>query len=135
MGPRRVGLLWACVLALVCSQWLAVIHRTVHLPGTASAAISEAHAHLAHEPLSQAAAHLAAPLDEHPPVGFERLFNAHHDVQGCLLYDQLNAGDALPCVAALFLPELLPAPPLLSHPAWLLAAQAAGYLARGPPLA
>ena len=71
-----------------------------------------------------------------PALGWlQALFVGHAGKQGCQLYDQLSHGDltAAPIGAAvLSLPPGAWGDP--ARPAWHLAAQAAGFLARGPPL-
>lgn len=60
---------------------------------------------------------------------------ADHDHDGaCELFDQLTHGDALCAASAAPLPSPPPPAPVMRHAAWQIAAQAAGFLARGPPL-
>jgi hypothetical protein len=84
----------------------------------------------AHGPL-HAVHNGAAPLPE--PTGLERLFAHHDDAADCQVFDQLSHADAPgfarldPGVEHPALPRLR-APPLAN-----VAAQAAGFRARGPP--
>jgi hypothetical protein len=56
-----------------------------------------------------------------------------HDEPDCRLFDQAAHGDLLVAGAGTVPAELPPLPPVPRHAAWLLAHQAAGALARGPP--
>lgn len=103
------------LVALVLAQTLGLIHRIVH-----------------------------APIGGHPAVTasassgiawMKALFAGHSSEQGCHLYDQLSHADAVPQA---------PSAALVVHdidavPSWYsgvqVAAQAAGFLARGPPSA
>ena len=50
------------------------------------------------------------------------------------LVDQLNHADLAVGVHAFVVPTTLVEVPVAVHPGWQLAAQAAGFLARGPPV-
>lgn len=106
------------LLALVLAQTLSLVHRIVHSPLAV-----------------HATAPSGAPLTHPATDWLKALFAGHSTEQGCELYDQLAHSDLL-AADALLVPLLHPtearAP---SHPAWHLAAQAAGFLARGPPRA
>ena len=110
------SLITGVLLAFLLAQLLGLMHRIVHapLPG-------------------KGFGHLSA---EAPRAGLSRLkalFAGHDSERGCDLYDQsshshLACGDA-PGLA-------LQGPTAVAdviHPGWRLAAQAAGFLARGPP--
>lgn len=63
------------------------------------------------------------------------LFDGHDSGISCELYDQLVHADVAP-FAAVNLPVVAPEPPQCAvHRGWMLAEQAAGFLARGPPAA
>jgi hypothetical protein len=112
---RRVRntLLCAVLIALALAQTLSLLHRIVHAPHLWAAPASVEHA-----------------LDQ---GWFKTLFAGHDHAGGCELYDQLGHADLMwgepadPC--AVQATELR----LCDHPGWLLASQAAGFLARGPP--
>ena len=120
--PRRV-LIAVAMLALVLAQTLGLVHRVVH-------------AHAA--PVSHAIstdAYSRVDTGEAEAAWVHRLFGDHHGGSDCDSYDKLTGCDALKSVV------VAPAPPSVDstltpvHPAWHLAAQAAGFLARGPPAA
>lgn len=101
---RRAVLVAVVTAALLCAQWLGLVHRVVH-DGV----------HLGEH-------RLGALFDGHGAKGAD-----------CHLFDQLMHADALgtaPC--ALPVVPLRTTMPLV-HAAWQLAAQAVGALARGPP--
>lgn len=104
----QAALVAALLAVLVLAQTLGALHRIAH-PGGDGAATPSTH----------------WVLD---------LFADHDHDGSCELFDQLTHGAAL-CAASpgpLASPE--PAPPVARHAAWQIAAQAAGFLARGPPL-
>lgn len=105
--------------AVLITQALGLLHRVVHAPQNGQAV------------------HAVAAADSPLPAtqgghGLDRLFAAHN-AEGCASYDQLAHADFLWGPP----PELCSAAPSAAassrQPAWQLAAQAAGYLARGPP--
>lgn len=106
------------LLALVLAQSLGLMHRLAHanlstqaVPGTV----------WSHQATSTTGDWLQA------------LFGWHHHKSDCESYDQLTHGDALKCEPAAVQPTPVPADRVGVHRAWHLAAQAAGFLARGPP--
>ena len=109
---RRTRRAWLPLVAaaLLFAQMLGLVHRIVHAP-------------VKHETFAVAASTLAV----------DKLFGDHDDASKCRLYDQLAhadlAVDTTP-VAALPAPFGIASVP---HSAWHIAAQAAGFLARGPP--
>lgn len=112
----RRALITSVLLAFVLAQALGLMHRVVHAP-------------LIGHGVAQASA-------EAPQAGVawvKALFAGHDSERGCHLYDQAGHAD-LACGDA---PRLaLPGPSAavdVIHPGWQLAAQAAGFLARGPP--
>ena len=110
--PRRVLAGWL-VCALLLTQCLGLLHRIAHGPADA--------AHAAH----------ADRVRDHGTLA--SLFAHHHDAADCQVFDQLSHADGMgfaqvhtpgvpvasPCGAAPRLPDI--------------AAQAVGFLARGPP--
>jgi hypothetical protein len=118
---RRSALIAAVLAGLVLAQWLGTIHRIAH-----------AHAGEAHESAGASVSHShAAAADEAESV-LDALFG-HDRGSVCELYDQLTHADALAGVPALALPAIAPVHPARVHRTWHLAAQSAGFLARGPP--
>ncbi len=116
--PRRSRT--ACVAALLAAmvllQWFGLVHRVAHAPHLAALhAVS------------------AEPAHDGPHGVFDALFGTHHSDVDCQLFDQLAHAHTL----ASFVPPPMPAlpPPAVPqvHESWHLAAQSAGYLARGPP--
>jgi hypothetical protein len=108
---RRMRRHWLPLVlgALLFAQMLGLVHRIAH-PSNAAAAV------------------LAAPADD-----VQALFDGHDDTSTCRLYDQLMHADLAVdapqvCVVAPHTPLACATPP-----GWQLAAQAAGFLARGPP--
>ena len=102
------------LLALALAQTLGLVHRIVHSP-LATHAVAFAGA----------------------PAGsgwLQALFFGHDTEQGCHLYDQLSHSDLIHVDVAV-VPVLHVAPVHDSTiPGSHIAAQAAGFLARGPPL-
>jgi len=107
--PLRRSLAGALICALLLTQALGLLHRVKHADGPPNAHAKHSHGVL------------------------KALFAHYHNAGDCQSYDQLSLADgvgfgfvepgAMPPVQQP--PQALPAP--------LLAAQAAGYLARGPP--
>jgi hypothetical protein len=105
------------LIALVFAQTLGLVHRIVHAPTIGHPALLAAAAAATPPGTAWLKAVLAGPSSEH----------------GCDLYDQLSPADAVPQASI---------NPLMVHdidavPSWHsgvhVAAQAAGFLARGPP--
>jgi hypothetical protein len=107
--PLRRSLAGLLVCALLLTQALGLLHRVEHADGPPSS-----HA-------------------EHSHGVLEALFAQHHDAGDCQIYDQLSHADGVGfgCVQ----PGAMPAvqQPATAPPLPLRAAQAVGYLARGPP--
>lgn len=99
------------VAALVLTQLLGVAHRAMSGHATHSAQAGDAGPHL-----------------------LKALFAGHHDDRDCKVYDQwahADLADVSAAVQAVGLPGETPV--VATHRAWQIAAQAAGFLARGPP--
>lgn len=117
LTPRTIRtLLFSVLVALAFAQTLAALHHVVHAPRAVSAS----------------AAGQAQPVRTHG-TAIEALFAGHDSERACDQYDQLNHADLAAGVHAVFVPTALVDVPVTVHPGWQLAAQAAGFLARGPP--
>lgn len=107
----------AVLLALALAQTLGLVHRIVHSPLAASAV-----------------AVAGAPGASSGSSWLQALFSGHATEQGCHLYDQLSHSDLIhvdvAVVPVLHLAPVYDATIPISH----IAARAAGFLARGPPL-
>ena len=114
---RMLGL-WVfwLALALLLSQSLGQLHAVKHggLAGTNRAVV-------VHE-------------TQHGDGFLEHLFSAHSSTTDCRLYDQLGDGHAMPAVALLLLPVVLPSLAVAIFQGEALARWAALFDARGPPL-
>ncbi len=112
----------ALMMALLLSQSLGQLHAIKH--GTLAATPHEAGAHEAH-----------APHEDHHDDGFlDRLFSSHSSSTDCRLYDQLRDSHAVPAVALMALPVVLPSLLVAIFQGEALARWAALFDARGPPL-
>lgn len=105
------------LVALVLAQTLGLIHRIVHAPIGAHPAVT-------------ASASTSSGI-----AWMKALFAGHSSEHGCHLYDQLSHADAVPQApfAALVVHDIDAVPGCRSDVH--VAAQAAGFLARGPPSA
>lgn len=124
-------LAWLLVAALCLASTLGLLHRTVHLPGMPHAAVATAHA-------GGAAANGHADGHAHTGSlhGLLALFGGHDDGDlQCRLYDQLAHGSALPSVALLVLPVVLPTAVFDFMQGEALARWVLLFDARGPPAA
>ena len=105
------------LIALVLVQTLGLMHRIVHAHGR-----------------SQTAELPAVNVDGGSAESWVKaLFEGHDSERDCAQYDQLSHGDLASgnvATTTSVAPEL---PVVAHHPGWHLAAQAAGFLARGPP--
>ena len=123
---RRRTILLIVAAALLLSQALGLLHGVVHAPQDGHRVV-----HAPQDVPVVAVAVAAIPSDA-VARWLDRLFAAHN-ADGCASYDQLAHADFLWGHA----PEPFCAAPSGAaasfHPAWQIAAQAAGYLARGPP--
>lgn len=118
LSPLRAALVVAVLLALVLAQSLGRMHRLAHVNLATQAVPGTVWSYQATSTTGD---------------WLQALFGWHHHKSDCESYDQLTHGDALKSVAAAVQPMPAPAGPLVVHRAWNLAAQAAGFLARGPP--
>jgi len=108
---RRMRRTWLPLVlgALLFAQVLGLVHRIAH-PSNAAPPV------------------LAAPTD-----GAQSLFDGHDDTSKCRLYDQLMHADLAVDVPVAEVVALSTPPVCEPRRGWALAAQAAGFLARGPP--
>ena len=120
------------VLVALLAQTLGLLHRQAHGPAghdgpqQVASAAGAAHDHAIPGHTSEA---------EHGSGWLQQLFSGEADQASCALYDQLTHADLLPVLPLQSVPTVrVPAvPPFHAH--WQLAAQALGFLARGPPRA
>lgn len=145
---RRLAGAWAwslvamlMLLAQMLGQWHGLAHpaHAVHAASEALPCQAEDHAH--DHGVDHAAGHTAAHAASHATAmssafggsWLQQLFEGDEHAASCVLYDQLAHADGLPSLPMLWLPPAwVPAVPPW-HARWQLAAQATGFLARGPP--
>lgn len=113
--------------ALLLAQTLGLVHRVVHATRATPFASS-----LWPAPQIDAVQVGRADGAVAPSRELARLF-ARHEVSGCESYDHLTNSYCLWGEPAAFTARAVNAVTPASHPVWQIAAQAAGYLARGPP--
>jgi hypothetical protein len=130
-ASRRRAAWLAVVVVLLLAQTLGLLHRVAHAP-TAGLGPHKFAAAQSRPVEPAAAVHASA---EHAPSGghgLAALFGGH-DGGGCASYDQAAHSDLLvsaaPALGAIAVSVAVAAPQCAGQPA----AQAAGYLARGPP--
>ena len=125
MNPalRRIitPLIFAMVVLMLLAQALGWVHRIAHSPASLRAVDASFDA--------QTSATAELPLAH----WVQALLPAHDSDRSCQLYDQLTHADvaigAMPAAVSHSFGDL----PQATHRASRLAAQAAGFLARGPP--
>jgi len=118
---RRATLILALLVALVLAQSLGFIHRITHANHEAAGQLAVASAE-------------QVEVSDHASLHWlESLFTGHDHAGGCEAYDQFTHADALWGVPAAVLPVVTASRAVAVHRTWHLAAQSAGYLARGPP--
>ena len=115
----RRAFAWLLLSALLLSQSLGLLHRTVHGAGLRSIGVASLQAVL--------------PGDSGVRASLDALFGGHDGASDCRLFDQLAQGDVLSC---------LPVVPMHAAPMALLIVQLQGlavarwaalFEARGPP--
>ncbi len=109
------------LVALVVVQTLGLMHRIVHLHGRSQSSDAPV----------VGVINVAGDTGQSSWV--KALFEGHDSERDCAQYDQLSHGDLASgnvATTTSVAPEL---PVVAQHPGWHLAAQAAGFLARGPP--
>ena len=121
---------WFCALlalSLVLSQALWLLHRVAHSGLTHSVAHTVHTVHVAASHVDNHAAH-------EPSKWLKALLPEHTDALSCAHFDQLSHADGLlGCAAPPGLTHAHAHAQPATHVASSLAAQAAGFLARGPP--
>ena len=117
----RTPLIFAMVVLLLCVQALGLAHRLAHAPGAARV-VAVATEATPTTPATQRSRHW-----------LQALLPEHDSDRSCQLYDQLTHADAAPAAALSVVAVTVHAAPEATHRASCLAAQAAGFLARGPP--
>ena len=118
---RLRSLCMTLLVALALTQTLGLVHRIVHAPAVGHPAYS-----------------MGGTVAAQPSSGIgwlKSLFAGHSSEQGCDLYDQFSHADGIPTVPAWTVPPEAGDRAIAWHAALPMAAQAAGYLARGPPQA
>lgn len=104
------------LVALLLSQSLGQLHAVKHSAPASAHQVTAAH---------------STP----PAAGFlDALFSSHSTSSDCRLYDQLSGGVAMPAVAHLMVPVVLPSFVVAIFQGEALARWAALFDARGPPL-
>ena len=117
----RTPLIVAMVLLLLWVQALGLLHRVAHAPGAARGVAVATEATL------------TTPAAQRSSRWLQALLPEHDSDRSCQLYDQLTHADAAPAAALSLVALTAHAAPEATHRASCLAAQAAGFLARGPP--
>jgi hypothetical protein len=105
------------LIALVLVQTLGLMHRIVHAHGRSS-------------PVEVPAVSVDGGSAE---SWVKALFEGHDSERDCAQYDQLSHGDLAWGSAVAITSAAAEQAVVVHHPGWHLAAQAAGFLARGPP--
>jgi len=117
----RTPLIFAMVALLLCAQALGLAHRLAHAPGAVRGVAVASEATLS-TPAAQRSGHW-----------LQALLPEHDSDRSCQLYDQLTHVDGAPDAALSVVAQTAHTAPEATHRASRLAAQAAGFLARGPP--
>lgn len=125
-------LAWLLAAALCLASTLGLLHRTVHLPGVPHATAISAGTVAADRAATTTHGHAHGGALH----GLLALFGGHDDGDlQCRLYDQLSHGSALPSVALLVLPVVLPTAVFDFMQGEALARWVLLFDARGPPAA
>jgi hypothetical protein len=129
----------ALLLALALAQTLGLMHRIVHapLPAHVATLVDEQRLREAMpstELPANGATAIAEPTGEDAAHWLQRLFAGHDKDRDCRLYDQLSHADLLWGDVPALEPAEFVECRVVVHAAWQLAWQAAGFLARGPPV-
>lgn len=105
------------LVALVVVQTLGLMHRIVHLHGRSQSSDAPA----------------VSVVGDIGESWVKALFDGHDSELDCAQYDQLSHGDLAWGSVATTTSPAPDLPVVVHHLGWHLAAQAAGFLARGPP--
>jgi hypothetical protein len=124
---------------IVLAQTLGLVHRVGHGPGHGPGQGLGHTAHASHTPHGShahaAASDLAHADASHGDDWLHQLLSGHAAGSDCLGFDQAVVGDLVATAPAWLAPVVAPGDAVPdAQRAWHLAAQAAGFLARGPPL-
>ena len=117
---------WLLGCALLLAQALGLMHGVVHAPqvgGNGKASVT-----------LRSAVTAATQTDRNRAHWVVDLFSLHHGDNDCRLYDQASHDGAVPQLAALALPVVLPPSAVAIYEGEALARWAALFDARGPPL-
>ena len=119
---------WLLGCALLLAQALSLMHGVVHAPqagsnGTAVVTMRAA-----------AAVTVSTQTDRSGGHWVDDLFSSHQGENDCRLYDQASHDGAVPRLAALALPVVLPPSAVAIYEGEAIARWAALFDARGPPL-
>ena len=122
----RARTVWlaTALIALALAQTLGAMHRVVHVPALGVAGLAASTAPVASTGLA------AVPR---PASTLEALFAGHDAEHACDQFDQLTHADIVFGTYPAWLLDAGGCDRLPTPPGWQLAAQAAGFLARGPP--
>ena len=127
----RTPLIFAMVALLLWVQALGLVHRVAHAPGVVRGVAAAPEAQASAAPAQRQANGIRATVLQGP--GVQALLPVHDSERGCQLYDQLTHADAAPVAVLSVVQQTAQAVPQATHRASCIAAQAAGFLARGPP--
>jgi len=130
-------LAWALVVFVVLAQTMGLVHRVGHGPGQAAHASHAPHGNHGHAHATAHATAHAHPHGDTPPAGdwLHQLLSGHAAGSDCLGFDHAVVGDLIAAAPAWLAPVAAPDDTVPdAQRVWHLAAQAAGFLARGPPL-
>lgn len=116
---RRTPLIVAMVVSMLLAQALWLLHRVAHAPAASRVAMQTQ----------------AAPVATFASTAqwIQALLPQHDNDRSCDLYDQLTHADAATGAASDTATQAAVQPPAAIHRGSCIAAQAAGFLARGPP--
>ncbi len=128
--PSLVGLL---VAALLVVQMLGLAHRVTHAGHGQDWAAERAADTIATTATTDTTAGASTEVAPRVPGFFAALFAGHAGQRDCDAFDQMSHADVARASAPIVVAEPLPGAPVVFHGAWHIAAQAHGFLARGPP--
>lgn len=117
---------WLLGCALLLAQALGLMHGVVHAP--------QASSNVKASVALQSAVTAATQTDRSGTHWVDDLFSLHHGDNDCRLYHQASHDGAMPQLAALALPVVLPPSAVGIYEGEALARWAALFDARGPPL-
>ena len=124
---HRFAWLAVVLVAVALAQTLGAMHRVVHAPGAIAAGS------LVGQALREPAAPTGVVRADTSALG--AFFAGHDSEHACEQFDQLTHADLVTNGHASVGFAAVACEPPRGHAGWQLAAQAAGFLARGPPAA